>query len=97
MKVIIEGAVEILGGDKDNLLRSKRGATNSNRDIVMYVARRRFGHKLQDIADAFGCVSYSVVGSATHKIEKQMFIEPALLGKAKKVELGLSQVRHLKT
>jgi REP element-mobilizing transposase RayT len=97
MKFIIARAVEILGGSPDKLLQSKRGQTNVRRDILMHIARRRFGHSLKDIATAFECASYSVVGSAIHKIEKQFVNQPALLIQAKELEIELSKNRHLKT
>lgn len=69
VRQVIESTGIVFGYPHESLLAARRGRGNIPRRAAMYVARKKFGHRLMDIADAFSLTSYSSVSSAVHKFE----------------------------
>ena len=88
-QAVIREAVLMFNSRPEELTQSRRGQTNPKRAIVMYVARRKFGHKLVDIAQAFRCSSYSVVGTAISRLEKAMKNNSLLIEQAEHLERNI--------
>ena len=55
-----------------------RGASNRPRKLAMYLAQNAGGHRLTEIAEAFGLKHYGGVSSAIHGVRQEIEIEGSL-------------------
>ncbi len=77
--------------------RSVSGKADLPRSMAMYLARRKFGHSLRQIADAFGCRSYSTVSINVRRFESALEADGELNSIALTVESALRENRNVQT
>ena len=58
--------------DPGGLLQVKRGQVNEPRNLVVYLARKMSGLRLNDIGQEFGITTYSSVSSIVTRFKKQL-------------------------
>lgn len=75
--------------DLDSLMITKRGSVNEPRNIAIYIARKRFGLRLDEIGSAFGLEKYSSVSSIVCRTEQQLIKNKIMLNHIKIILKGL--------
>jgi putative transposase len=86
----IQAAVcESYGIDRNELLSSRRGASNEARSVAVYLARRLSGQTLAAIGDAFGLEHYSSVSSVACRMKERVEHDRRLRRKVEAIERGI--------
>jgi chromosomal replication initiation ATPase DnaA len=96
-KTVIELVCRRFGLTETEVLRQKRGVSNTPRDLAIYLVRKRSLCKLEEIAEIFRYSNYSGVSTALERITRQLQIDADLVKTVKKLEQQLNKKSQKKT